>query len=159
MSPPDKLSPVVRRLVTDAGTTTQSFGLGRVVGQIYAYLYFSREPRCLSDLERVLGISKGSASTNIRLLEDWGAVQRLWLKGDRRDYFRANTAFGRIIRRALASTVSSTMSLADQLIDEALEDVDSTEHGFVYERLEHLSSFRKKAAALKSNPTLRRLFG
>ena len=153
------LHPAIRPFIVQAGRTTQALGHGRVVGQLYAYLYFSESPCCLTDMQAALGISKGSASTNIRLLEDWGAVQRLWLKGDRRDYFRANTAFGRIIRRALASTVSSTMSLADQLIDEALEDVDSTEHGFVYERLEHLSSFRKKAAALKSNPTLRRLFG
>ena len=53
-SKPIELNPVIRRFVEDAGNTTQSFGIGRVVGQIYAYLYFSPEPRSLADMQASL---------------------------------------------------------------------------------------------------------
>ena len=161
MSPPDKLSPVVRRLVTDAGTTTQSFGLGRVVGQIYAYLYFSREPRCLSDLERVLGISKGSASMGVRQLEQWDAVRKVWVKGDRKDYFQASDWFGKILKRALVDTVTRKMGTYSRMlqdIEERIpEEAEDPEEEFVRDRLEHLRTFHDRVVGFWDNPVVQRL--
>ena len=47
---PSEYDRIVRRMVEAAGHASQSMGLGRVVGQIYACLYFSQEPRTLDDL-------------------------------------------------------------------------------------------------------------
>ena len=94
------VAPVVRRFIEDAGNASQSLGVGRVLGQIYAYLYFSASPRCLADLQNVLGISKGSASICVRQLEQWGAVRKIWVKGDRKDYYEANDWFGQILKNA-----------------------------------------------------------
>ena len=77
---------VVDKFIEDAGNLAQSFGLGRVVGQIYAYLYFSRTSKGLHDMQQDLHISKGSASMCVRQLEQWGAVSKIWIKGDRKDY-------------------------------------------------------------------------
>lgn len=153
------IPPTIRPFIVQAGRTTQALGHGRVVGQIYAYLYFNEFARSLTDMQKDLGISKGSASTAVRLLEEWGAVQRRWIEGDRRDYFEAITAFGRIIRRALATTVHTTMTTTDRLIDDALEDVDETDDPFLHSRLEHLDTFRRRALELQENPVLRTLFG
>jgi len=151
--------PIARPFIVQAGRTTQALGHGRVVGQLYAYLYFSEEPRCLSDMQDALGISKGSASTAIRVLEDWGAAKRLWLKGDRRDFFEARTSFAQIIRRALATTIAATMSTTDKLIDSAIAEVDETDDAFIHERLVSLESFRDRAAEIQNNPILKRLLG
>ena len=97
----EDLHPVSRRFIEDFGRMTQSIGAGRVLGQLYAYLYFSPEPRGLRDMQDALGISKGSASMTVRQLQQWGAVRKVWVKGDRKDYYTAEEWVGGIIRKAL----------------------------------------------------------
>jgi len=117
MSPIDH--PITRRLIEDAGNTTQALGVGRVVGQIFAYLYFSEEPRGLDDMKEALGISKGSASMGVRQLEQWGAVQRVWVKGDRRDYYTANDYFGQIVRNIAVDLMGKRLAALSASLDEA----------------------------------------
>jgi len=64
----------------------RDFGLNNIMAQLYAILYFSKEPLSLNDMLERLKISKGSVSINIRALERYGAVRRIWVKGSRKDY-------------------------------------------------------------------------
>jgi DNA-binding transcriptional regulator GbsR (MarR family) len=111
--------PIVRKFIEDAGNTTQSLGVGRVIGQIFAYLYFSEEPRGLDDMKEALGISKGSASMGVRQLEQWGAVQRVWVKGDRKDYYTANDYFGQIIRNIATDLMGKRLAALSASLDAA----------------------------------------
>ena len=156
------LPPIIRRFIEDAGTTSQSFGVGRVLGQIYAFLYFSPHPRSLSDMQHVLGISKGSASTGVRQLEQWGAVRKVWIKGDRKDYYEANDWFGRILKNAVLDTVGTKLtayaSLLDNIDSTIAELNESSEDGdasFVRERIGHLRKFQRKAQRVWSSPILK----
>lgn len=114
-----ELESIRSRFVESAGHVTQSLGLGRALGQIYAHVYFSREPQSLQDLQTVLGISKGGASMTVRQLEQWGALHRVWVKGDRKDYYEARDEFGNILRKILLDMVGREMEIADGLLDEA----------------------------------------
>ena len=154
------LNPVVRRFVEDAGNLTQSFGLGRVVGQIYAYLYFSPAPRSLADMRDALGISKGSASTGVRQLEQWSAVRKVWVKGDRKDYYEANDWLGRILKNALVDVVGTKMlSLAPILAGMSGELSGNGEGEFIRARIEHLRKFYRRAEKFWRNPLLQKLLG
>jgi len=73
-----------------AGQLSARLGLSRTVGQLYALLFLSDEPLCLDYMVERLKISKGSVSTNIRELEKWGAVRKVWVKGSRKDFYEAN---------------------------------------------------------------------
>jgi DNA-binding transcriptional regulator GbsR (MarR family) len=117
--------PIVRKFIEDAGNTTQSLGVGRVIGQIFAYLYFSEEPRGLDDMKEALGISKGSASMGVRQLEQWGAVQRVWVKGDRKDYYTANDYFGQIIRNIATDLMGKRLAALGQSLDSAEIELSS----------------------------------
>jgi DNA-binding transcriptional regulator GbsR (MarR family) len=117
MTPSD--DPLIRRFIEEAGNTTQTLGVGRVIGQIYAYLYFSEPPRTLDDMKETLGISKGSASMGVRQLEQWGAVQRIWVKGDRKDYYTANDYFGRIVRNIMSDLMGKRLASLAQSLDAA----------------------------------------
>lgn len=117
MSPIDQ--PIVRKFIEDGGNTTQALGVGRVVGQIFAYLYFSEEPRGLEDMKEALGISKGSASMGVRQLEQWGAVQRVWIKGDRKDYYNANDYFGQIVRNIATDLMGKRLASLTASLDAA----------------------------------------
>ena len=121
MSPSEH--PLTRRFIEDAGNTTQSLGVGRVIGQIFAYLYFSEEPRGLDDMKDALGISKGSASMGVRQLEQWGAVQRVWVKGDRKDYYTANDYFGQIIRNIATDLMGKRLAALGQSLDAAEKEL------------------------------------
>ncbi len=115
------LKEIRQKFIEAAGHTTQSLGAGRVIGQIFAHLYFSQEPQSLDDLTEGLGISKGSASMAVRQLEQWGALRRLWIKGDRKDYYEATDEFGKIMRRVLVEEISQRMEVADRLLQESEE--------------------------------------
>jgi DNA-binding transcriptional regulator GbsR (MarR family) len=63
-------------------------GLPRIAGRIFGLLLISTEARSLDDLAAELRVSKGSASTNARLLEQRGLLERVCRPADRRDYYR-----------------------------------------------------------------------
>lgn len=92
---------IVDAFVEAVGELGASFGISRVVAQIYGLLYLSEEPLSLDDICAALKISKGSASVNIRYLENWQAVKRLWIKGERKDYYQANPDIKEIVYRRL----------------------------------------------------------
>ena len=163
MAPPSpELPPVVRRFIEDAGNTTQSLGIGRVLGQIYAYLYFSREPKNLADMQATLGISKGSASTVVRQLEQWNAVRKIWVRGDRRDYYEANDWLGEIVRNVLRDTVGKKLSTSTSLLNGLKAEFNGASHtvvdedrAFIDERLQHLRRFTQKAEKAWNSPVVR----
>ncbi len=158
-----ELPTVVRRFVEDAGNTAQSLGIGRVLGQIYAYLYLSPKPRSLADLENALGISKGSASMGVRQLEQWNAVRKIWVRGDRKDYYEANDWLGEIVRNVLRDMVGTKLSTATALLDELKAEINggagpgAAERDFVADRLQHLRDFHAKAQKVWGSRIVRML--
>ena len=168
MSPSDH--PVSRRFIEEAGNTTQALGVGRVVGQIFAYLYFSEEPRGLDHMKESLGISKGSASMGVRQLEQWGAVKRVWVKGDRKDYYTANDYFGSIIRNIMFDLMGKRLAAMAQALDGAESELDgasktsdirhqtsdlNTNHKVLKARVARLRDFQTKVNKTWNNPLVK----
>ena len=154
---------VVHQFIEDAGNATQSIGVGRVLGQIYAYLYFSQDPISLSDMQNTLGISKGSASMGVRKLEKWGAVKKVWVRGDRKDYYVANDWFGRILKNAVMDTLSEKLDFSASSLENAKNSIDDLADGngredFIRDRLGHLDGFHERVRSLLKNPLIKSLF-
>ena len=70
------------------GVTLEADGMPRIAGRIFGFLIISEEARSLDALAAELRVSKGSASTNARLLEQRGLLERVCRPADRRDYYR-----------------------------------------------------------------------
>ncbi len=85
------------------GQLASYFGFSKVMGQLYGALLLSPDPLSLDDLMAQLGISKASVSTNLRTLEHMGIVREVWVKDDRRKYYRAESDFWRILTNVLSS--------------------------------------------------------
>jgi DNA-binding transcriptional regulator GbsR (MarR family) len=155
------MNPVVKRFVQEAGNMTQSLGFGRVVGQIYAYLFFSHGPRNLSNMQKALGISKGSASMGVRQLEQWGGVRKVWVKGDRKDYYEADLWFGNILKHALMEVVGKRLDGFGRMLDSAdgeLAEADGNgELEFARDRVKRLRAFQSKAARAWNSPVVKML--
>ena len=161
-----ELQSLRQRFIETAGHFTQSLGAGRVLGQIFAHIYFSRDPQSLDDLTRKLEISKGSASMAVRQLEQWGALRRVWIKGDRKDYYVATDEFGRIIRKALLDMIGRKMETSDGLLEdsqallqERMRNGKKADEGwaFIDDRVKKLQSFRDRAQGLWDSSILKML--
>lgn len=66
-------------------------GGSRIAGRMSALLLLSANELALDEIAERLQASKASISTNARLLEQWGLVERVSRPGDRRDYYRARS--------------------------------------------------------------------
>lgn len=71
------------------GEMGASWGISRTMAEIHALLFLSPDPLCTDDVMDQLAVSRGSASTNLRELVNWGLIQRVHRRGDRREYFEA----------------------------------------------------------------------
>lgn len=137
-----------RAFIEAGGNTTQSLGMGRIIGQIYALLYLSPRPICLDEIVEELGVSKASVSTAVRQLAGWGAVKRVWVKGDRRDFYEAETDFGAIMRNGVLEVIRKKLNTAGmQLakIEESLQAAQAERDGEQHEELALLAARLKRA--------------
>lgn len=111
----------VRRFIDAGGNTTHAFGLGRLIGRMFALLYLQPRPLSLEEIAAWLEISKASASTTIRHLEQWHAVRHKPIEGDRRDYYEAETEFRVIVREGLLPGIRKKLGSAGLQISRTLE--------------------------------------
>lgn len=108
----------------------KKFGLNHLMAHLYTILYFSNDPLSLDDMTERLNISKGSASTNIRALERYGAVKRVWVKGSRKDYYEADTNLSKLIKERITGMAQERMSEIEDMISSSygiINSVDATE--------------------------------
>lgn len=71
------------------GEMAASWGISRTMAEIHALLYLASEPLCTDDVMEQLEVSRGSASTNLRQLVNWGLIYRIHRRNDRKEYFEA----------------------------------------------------------------------
>lgn len=71
------------------GEMAASWGISRTMAEIHALLYLAAEPLCTDDVMEQLEVSRGSASTNLRQLVNWGLINRIHRRNDRKEYFDA----------------------------------------------------------------------
>jgi DNA-binding transcriptional regulator GbsR (MarR family) len=80
-------------LVTDLiGRLIEFWGFKRNMGRVWAVLYLSPDPLSAKDLQAALQLSTGAVSMTLAELGRWGVVKKLWIPGERRDYFVAEPA-------------------------------------------------------------------
>ena len=130
------------------GKITAFWGFSKIMGQLYGLLYLSPKSLTLDEMAENLSISKGNVSINIRALERWNMVRQVWVKGDRKDFYEAETDFWKIIRGVLKEREKKEFDQALASIgglrkkgEEVHKKVKSAETAFAVERLKKLEDF------------------
>jgi len=131
---------------------------------MYALLYLSPTPLCLDDIVSELHVSKASVSTTIRQLERWSAVKRVWVQGDRKDYYEAETDFRKVLKSGLLTTLRKKLETAGVQIDhvtDSFRELQENGNGegweelkVLEERLQQAKRFHDKVEGLLSNPLI-----
>ncbi|HVH11726.1 MAG TPA: hypothetical protein VM759_01670 [Longimicrobium sp.] len=78
----------VQQFVERMALICEKEGMPRIGGRIFGYLLATDQTFSLDELAERLQASKASASTNARMLEQFGMIQRVSVLGDRRDFYR-----------------------------------------------------------------------
>ena len=154
-----------KRLVETGGRTSQDLGLGRIVGQILVYLYLQPEACALDELEENLGLSKASVSVAARQLEQLGLVKRVWLKGERKKYYRSADNIGQALQQGLLSLITQKVKdFGDQLevtaqqLNSAAQN-DSAEAVFLKQRVDRARKLQLRLEYVLGNPLVRLITG
>lgn len=81
-------TPAEEEFIERMGFIVQAEGLPRIAGRVLALLILEGGPISFAELAERLQVSRASVSTNTRLLEGLGVVERTAKPGDRGDSFR-----------------------------------------------------------------------
>ncbi|MFA7256294.1 MAG: ArsR family transcriptional regulator [Kiritimatiellales bacterium] len=125
--------------------------LPRSVGELYGILFISPEPMCIDDLMRKLNISKGSTSQGLKILRSFGAVNPVYVAGDRRDFFTAEAGLRRIVAGFVNEQIRPQLdNRKDRMarIEKLLGQEEPGRKEFIAERIERLQGWQKRANAL-----------
>ena len=78
----------VQQFVERMGLVCEKEGMARSAGRIFGLLLVGGRPYSLDELAEKLQASKAGISTNCRMLEQFGMIERVSSLGDRRDFYR-----------------------------------------------------------------------
>lgn len=123
------------RFIEDIAILLEADGLPRVAGRMFGLLLMSEAERSLDDLAEQLGVSKASVSTNARLLEHRGMVERVGQQGDRRDFYRV---VDDVLERTLEQRVAKIRRFQQTLAE--ARTMCGAKHTLVRDRLEAMES-------------------
>jgi DNA-binding transcriptional regulator GbsR (MarR family) len=112
-------------LLSDAvGRLMEFWGFKRHMGRIWTLLYLSDEPLSANELRDKLGLSAGSVSMSLNDLLRWGVVKKIWLHGQRRDYFVAEGNLWKMISRVFRERELVEVLEAISAMEKALSSLD-----------------------------------
>lgn len=100
--------------IEQMGLIMAADGLPRIGGRLLALLLITEGDASLDDLANRLRVSKPSVSTNARLLEQRGVIEKVSRAADRRDYYRiAEHVLERTMQQRLAKLRRLQACVAD----------------------------------------------
>ncbi len=164
MKPIENINLARARLIETGGRTSHDLGLGRIVGQVLVYLYLQPTECSLDVLEEELGLSKASVSVAARQLESLGLVSRVWVKGERKKYYRSAENIASALQQGLLSIVrqkveffGSELDTSIGLLESAPEQTETKDLEFLKNRVNRASKLQKRLDRVLGNPLVRLL--
>ncbi|MCM8777478.1 MAG: MarR family transcriptional regulator [Candidatus Omnitrophica bacterium] len=149
------------KFIETIGNLGESIGLNRTVCQIYALLYINPEPLSPAEIGRTLGVSKGNISINIKKLEEWNAVKKVWKKGYTRSFYTANADIEGIIFEKLKTGLTKRNRLLIETIIEMKKSIKTTDKKvkkYYSTRLLQIESLLKQSELFTKNIDILRSF-
>lgn len=107
--------------IDTCGRIAEFWGFTRTMGRAFGLLYLSHEPLPQSEIQKRLGISAGSASMTLAALGRWGVVHRVWVRGQRREHYQAETDFWKMISGVLNERERREIGAAVEVVERATE--------------------------------------
>ncbi|UFU00485.1 transcriptional regulator [Radiobacillus kanasensis] len=81
---------VQEQIILEFSKTVEMFDISPSEAKLFSLLYIEGKPMTLDEMADWLGKSKTSVSNGIRSLLDLNLVERVWIKGVRKDLYQAD---------------------------------------------------------------------
>jgi DNA-binding transcriptional regulator GbsR (MarR family) len=146
----DALDAVNDSTVAGLGRLARFFGFSDVMGRLYGTLLLSPVAMSLDDLAGSLEISKGSVSMNMRALERWGMAKEVWMRGERKKYYAAESDLWQVVRNVLSSRESREVQVALKVLGDSIEKLKTAETELSPEEKELARYYLERIAELQS---------
>ena len=133
--------------IDTVGEISEWTGFTRVAGLLKGLLLVAREPMCLTEMADRLEVSKAAVSTNIRVLERWRIVRRVYSRGDRRNYYELRGDLWDIETDLLTTLVRDELKrFADMVTGwkrglEGATDGDPADRAFLEGRMDQIEEY------------------
>lgn len=108
------------------GRLIEFWGFKRNMGRVWAVLYLSPDPLSADDLRQALKLSSGAVSMTLSELSRWGVVRKVWIQGERKDFYAAEVQLWRMISRVFNERERSEIIAAIEAFEEALAALERT---------------------------------
>ena len=146
-----ELERVRERFILHWGEMGSLWGINRTMAQIHALLFISPEPLSANEIMDELQISRGNVSMGLRELIAWGIVNRVHVKGERREFYTTEKdvwkMFRIIARERKRREVDPTIDVLRQsMVD--LNEMSDSEGKYEREQLKNLLSFFETGIAV-----------
>lgn len=155
---------VISDFVERMGLIVQADGMPRIAGRIMGLLVMQGGPFSFAELAERLRVSRASISTNTRLLEDLGVIERTTVPGERQDFFKLRPQpYARMLRgyvermRRARDVVDETRDALPRARDDArarLDELDMFYEALIESFISVIERWEKKAKP--SHPKARR---
>ena len=110
--------------VADAvGALIESWGFKRNMGRMWTVLYLDDHPLNAAELGERLGLSTGAVSMLLTELQEWGAIKKAWVVGERKEHYEAETSIWKMVSRVFRERELQWIKTAADAFQQASEDL------------------------------------
>jgi DNA-binding transcriptional regulator GbsR (MarR family) len=111
------------------GRLIEFWGFKRNMGRVWTVLYLSPDPLSAEDLRGALQLSSGAVSMTLSELARWGVVRKVWIQGERKDFYTSEVQLWRMISRVFNEREKSEVVAAIDAFEDALRQLDRIRRG------------------------------
>lgn len=133
---------LIQQLINAYSEAYVKLGHSSLMGKIVALLLTAPEPLSLDQISEELQMSKGPISQVARKLKDHELIEKVWVPGERKDFYRAvPDIFGQAFANYAAS-MKKNMELGAQFSQLASElDVQDKQAEYIKNRMDEMKMF------------------
>lgn len=146
-----KVDPAVLRVADAVGGLIEAWGFKRNMGRMWAVLYLEDHPLSAADLVERLGLSTGAVSMLLTEMQEWGAVKKAWVVGERREHYEAETSIWKMVSRVFRERELQWIRNAHDAFDaagQALQDGKDPRSALIAARIAGLTQLAQVGAHL-----------
>lgn len=120
-----KVDPAVLKVADAVGALIEAWGFKRNMGRMWAVLYLENHPLNATDLGERLGLSTGSVSMLLTELQEWGAIKKAWVVGERKEHYEAETSIWKMVSRVFRERELQWIKSASDSFEAANKELEA----------------------------------
>jgi HTH-type transcriptional regulator, glycine betaine synthesis regulator len=113
------VDPAVLRVADAVGALLEGWGFKRNMGRMWTVLYLEDRPLSAGVLGERLRLSTGAVSMLLTEMQEWGAVKKAWVVGERREHYEAETSIWKMVSRVFRERELTWIRTAQEAFEDA----------------------------------------